>query len=598
MIGWRGSLVGLAAGLAMLASAPAAPAASMQVQPDGRIVVLGSTWPPFATLARLQPDGTPDPGFGQGGFVLDRRLPPLQALALQPDGRLVGAGAGGSLLARYLPDGSPDPAFAGGGVGGTAEADQPQFLYGGYGPAAVLVRPGGSIVVGGNRSFGDGSGEAWVRGYDAAGGQLEAVGRVPQPGSAISSASLRDLLEAPDGSFFGVGSTYGDDPSKFQTQPFLARFVAGSGSDFDHGFGGSGLARLPLPAGQTSYSTASAVAASGDKLLVAGEREGTFLLARFGRDGFLDPSFGANGFVAPPIVGPGSASPYAGDARGATSRASALAVTADGGIVLGGGTAAWGSWSFDKFRGAYCTQCPQPMLARFDAGGQLDPSFGSGGLLRLLKPDGSVFEGSIDQVVALADGKLLVEGSNNGATPIVARLNRDGSYDPTFGQGGSTQLTFPCAGGSLAQQRRSGCLPSARVKLRVRGWRGGHPALFLRIKSVDQWAALRSAAVFLPRGLRLAPGFRSKTHLLASGGAASRATLDAHQPRKRGGRTILNLGNFGRAGEVRLRLDRGSLRVFRKRSGRHRPALRATVDFTPAGWDIEIGSQTVSRRLG
>jgi uncharacterized delta-60 repeat protein len=44
-------------------------------------------------MARLDPDGSLDGGFGEGGFVVDRRLPPLTALALQPDGRIVAAGS-------------------------------------------------------------------------------------------------------------------------------------------------------------------------------------------------------------------------------------------------------------------------------------------------------------------------------------------------------------------------------------------------------------------------------------------------------------------------------------------------------------------------
>lgn len=600
--GWRGMAVGLVAVvlLGVLVLAPSAPAASMLLQPDGKILVLGQTWPAFGSMARLQPDGTLDPGFGLGGFVLDRRLPSFRALSLQPDGRIVGAAVGGFQLARYLPDGTPDPSFAGGGVGGTEETDQPYFLYGGYGPSSVVVQPGGSIVAGGTRSLGAGNSEAWVKRYDADGRLIEAMGHVPQPDGPASSAAIDDLLEGSDGSFYGVGSTYGDDPSKYLTQPFLSRFVPRSGADFDPGFAdGAGLARLPLGSGNLSHSTAGALVASGDGLLVAGEREGTFLLARFGRDGVLDSSFGDGGFVAPQISGPGSAPLYPGAPDDATSSADALALTGDGRIVLGGGTSEWSSWSIDKTFGIHCTNCPQPLLARFDASGRLDPSFGSDGLLRLLRPDGSLLEGSVDQIFPLADGKMLVKGSHQGATPFVARLNPDGSYDASFGQDGMTALDFPCADESDAARGSSGCLPSARVAMRLRGRQRGRPALSLRVRPSLPWAAVRSGNLYLPPGLRLTKGFRAKTHVVAVGGAAGGAKLDVFPPthRHRRGKTTLHFEGFGRAGEVRIDLAPGSLRIVRGLRHR-RPAIGLTVDFAIAEWESELNSETVSRRVG
>jgi hypothetical protein len=82
---------------------------SMVVRPDGKIVLTGETWPNFAALARLEPDGSLDSGFGEGGFVVDRRLPVLTALAAQPDGRIVAVGVGGYQLSRYLSSGRPIP---------------------------------------------------------------------------------------------------------------------------------------------------------------------------------------------------------------------------------------------------------------------------------------------------------------------------------------------------------------------------------------------------------------------------------------------------------------------------------------------------------
>jgi uncharacterized delta-60 repeat protein len=600
IVSWGARIrVGLAsaAALALLAGAPPAQAASMQVQPDGKIVVLGDLWPPFGAIARLQPDGALDPGFGQGGFVVDHRVPSFQALTLQPDGRVLDAAAGGSQIARYLPDGTPDPSFGGGGLAGADEPDQPQFRYSDYGPAAVLVRPDGSIVVGGTRSLGAGEGEASIRRYDAAGNPLETVGRIPR-GQKITSSSLGDLIEAADGSLLGAGSSY--EASVYQTLPLLARFLPGSGTDFDPGFGGgAGLARPTFGTGEAP-AIFHALALSGDGLLAAGQMKGTFLLARFKQSGELDQSFGAGGFVDPPIVGPTTSSAGLRVSEFSGSTAAGLAVMGDGDVVLAGGTSQWGTWTLTK-AGPFCTQCPQPMLARFKPNGELDPGFGSGGLLHLSTPDGSTIEGAVEQVEPLADGKVLISGLTRQAAAedaFVARLNPDGSYDPTFGDHGLAVLGFPCNDPYPARQRAAGCLPSAVVTTRMRGLHSRHPSFSLQLRSSLPWAALRKATLYLPPGMRLAKGFGSKLHVSAVGGWVDRWRVHGFRTGHGRAKTALRISRIGRAGEVRVTLGRGGLEDLRARLRRHKPAFRVEAGFTPAGWSIDLGSQVVRRRAG
>lgn len=99
------------------------------VQPDGRIVVAGSTQDDtqlnFA-LARFNPSGTLDTTFGTGGRqqvqfdVFGGAFSEARALAIQPNGRLVVAGYMGvtgvtrqMAVARLLADGSYDTSFNG-----------------------------------------------------------------------------------------------------------------------------------------------------------------------------------------------------------------------------------------------------------------------------------------------------------------------------------------------------------------------------------------------------------------------------------------------------------------------------------------------------
>lgn len=99
------------------------------LQADGKILVAGSgktgtqTKACF-TLFRLNPDGSFDPGFGQGGMVQDTMGNWSGAINVLPDGKILAAGVGyttGSpsfpyfLLARHHADGTPDTTFGNAG---------------------------------------------------------------------------------------------------------------------------------------------------------------------------------------------------------------------------------------------------------------------------------------------------------------------------------------------------------------------------------------------------------------------------------------------------------------------------------------------------
>ncbi|HEX5988615.1 MAG TPA: hypothetical protein VFY75_00190 [Solirubrobacterales bacterium] len=555
----------------LLALAPAVPAAaeSLLVQPDGKIVVTGKTWPDFAAMARLNPDGSLDGGFGDGGFVVDRRLPPLTALALQPDGRIVAGGLGGFQLARYLPDGAPDPGFAGGGVGGTVDPSQPIYSDA-IGPEEILVRPGGEIVVAGTqREAGKewGSPQGLVRRYDGNGAFLETVGHIDLPPGVYGfESSLKGLVERADGSLIGAGSYY-SAASKKGMQALLARFVPGSGTAYDPAFGGgAGLVLPDFPAQDWSATAAHDLVADGDGLLVAGKAAGTLLLARFDQDGGLDSGFGNGGFVNPPVTGTGN-SPTSVTSGPSGSWANSLARTPDDDVVLGGGTAQWGSWQVNKMIGPFCARCPQPLLARFDAGGQLDASFGDGGLRRLLRPNGGILEGEVEDVIALADGKLLVKGIVAGVglvhrAPFVARLNPDGSYDPSFGSGGWTVPVFPCMERSYAQLLRESCLPTIQAKVRVRGLRKGRPALFLRVRPLEGWARLRRVTVTMPPMLRPRNGFRERARVVPVEGGSRVGKVRSRRAKNGHFQRLLIFDHLGWAREMRATLPVGSLEVL------------------------------------
>lgn len=132
-------------------------------QPDGRIVIADATGGNFGfTLVRLLADGQPDPAFGIAG-VVNTPIPGSPAargqvadVLVQPDGRIVAAGAGRDEVApakfdpkfaavRYLPDGELDKSF-GGGTGIFSQQIGPGENEG---ARRIALAPNGKLVLAG-----------------------------------------------------------------------------------------------------------------------------------------------------------------------------------------------------------------------------------------------------------------------------------------------------------------------------------------------------------------------------------------------------------------------------------------------------------------
>ena len=96
---------------------------SLALQPDGKILIAGGEGPNAggaSTIGRLNPDGSLDTTFGQGGSVaagFSNGISDFASVFVQPDGRIVAVGSadGYDTAVRYFPDGQLDPSFASGG---------------------------------------------------------------------------------------------------------------------------------------------------------------------------------------------------------------------------------------------------------------------------------------------------------------------------------------------------------------------------------------------------------------------------------------------------------------------------------------------------
>ncbi len=198
----------------------------------------------------------------------------------------------------------------------------------------------------------------------------------------------------------------------------LARY--NSDGSLDNTFGTGGLVTTDFFGGT---SNAAAIAIQGDgQIVVAGYAQLTageqdFALARYHTDGSLDATFGAGGLVTSDV--------------GHNDSLTSLAIQPDGKLVAVG-FAGSGS-TFDDFA-----------VLRYNADGSLDSTFGSGGVVIT---DFSGFGDVASAVVIQGDGHIVAAGStepsilSNGDFAL-ARYNADGSLDATFGAGGKVITDF------------------------------------------------------------------------------------------------------------------------------------------------------------
>jgi uncharacterized delta-60 repeat protein len=271
---------------------------AVAVQPDGGIVVAGlasdpTTGQEVAVVARLTSGGQPDPAFGTDGVTTFQVGPntELHGVVLQPDGRIVVVGtteptpgggsdlvgpdpaSGGDLLvARLTSGGQLDPAF---GTGGTVTVD-----FGGADTGRVIkLQPDGKIVIGGTTA----------NDFDAArlnpNGSLDAT--FGAGGKATldfgRTAALNAVVLEPDGMVVLAGTA---GTTATGSDMAVARLTADGLPDTSFGNGG----RVTVDFGRDDVGRAVTIDAEG-RIVVAGGTgppgvgssnpvQGTFAVAR------------------------------------------------------------------------------------------------------------------------------------------------------------------------------------------------------------------------------------------------------------------------------------------------------------------------------
>jgi uncharacterized delta-60 repeat protein len=229
----------------------------------------------------------------------------------------------------------------------------------------------------------------------------------------LTSASFR-----PDGSIEAVGQSYGSG-----TGQDLAVFRFTSTGKAESAFAPEGVRRFDLgddvEANAASWASDGSVIVAGDEYkepcLDGGDGcETVPTVAAIDAAGNLDTGFGEGGVLRlSALAGP--------SANYLEHGATALTRRPDGSIVVGGNAPPEETIAF---------------LAGVTPEGQLIPSFGEGGIVRLRTPvpAGQALAG----IAALPGGGLLAAGTtelNVQETPVLIRYAVDGSLDPSFGGG-------------------------------------------------------------------------------------------------------------------------------------------------------------------
>ena len=215
---------------------------------------------------------------------------------------------------------------------------------------------------------------------------------------------------------------------------------AQTGGTLDASFGTNG--KVTTDFGGTGAAARTVAVQVDGKILAAGvavfNSATDFALTRYNSNGTLDASFGTSGKVTTAFDFPGS-----------FDRVFTVVLQPDGKFVAVGSTV--------------INQFANFALARFNANGTLDASFGTGGIVTT----GFGVSAEATSVAVQADGKIVAAGYANldGADDFaLVRYNSNGTLDASFGTGGKVTTAFALSQGfSQAQANSVAVQPDGRI---------------------------------------------------------------------------------------------------------------------------------------
>lgn len=396
---------------------------ALAMQPDGKILAAGSFTFYDGTardnVIRINPNSTPDISFNPGTSANGA----INSLVILPNGKMLVGGAftiyNGEIrhrIARLNGDGSLDKSF------------NASFGVNSNDVNAVAVQPDGKVIITGAFNYYnliaspriarlntngtlDASFNANLIG-SSSGSTINAVAVQPDGKILVAAIGNGITLHNADGTLDTGFNWYGNANSyvnAIKIQPDGKILMAGYFTT-SHGVSRNYIARLNADGTlDTSFNPGTgannpvfSVALQPNGKIIIG---GTFTafngvvanrIARLNADGTLDTGFN-----------PGT---------GADGKVSAIAVQADGKVILGG--------EFTTFNGML-----RQRLARLNANGSLETGFNAGNGLN----------GAVKTIEVQADAKIVIGGAftsyNGKGCNRIARLNTNGMLDPGFNSG-------------------------------------------------------------------------------------------------------------------------------------------------------------------
>lgn len=352
------------------------------VQPDGKIVVVGSIWYTVGyvtfeapSVVRFNTDGALDHTFGTAGAVRTTDVVEhsgyFDGVVLQGDGKIVATGYRGtaSFVVRLNADGSFDTTFSG---DGKFAFNYPAPDYNRSRLTSVAIASNGKIVVAGTVE------------YD-----------------------------------------YVYDPYHDSNDIFVARLNADG--TLDSTFGTAGKQIHDHVYDTNDIAVSMAIHPGNGKIALALEDDNHIKVALLNTDGSLDTSFSNNGYAAADFG----------------YRSLATTIAFQRWLTNVGGFPAWtyrivvGGWAYES-----STTVWDFALARFKLDGSLDNGFDGDGKVRKAL---SYQSDMIRSIRIDASARIVAAGVrrwNNVESFAVVRFTRDGAYDTTFGNQGKVYTSF------------------------------------------------------------------------------------------------------------------------------------------------------------
>jgi uncharacterized delta-60 repeat protein len=490
------------------------------VQPDGKIIAVGDNREQFDfankfAVARYTAAGALDATFDSDGLVTTDVSGVLvladsaQAVALQPDGKVVVAGITGlhGVIARYNSDGSLDTTFDGDGKKTVVFSC---IGSGGDGFYDVAVQPDGKIVAVGRNSpcsLAEQTNKNFAVARLMSDGSLDATfdgdGRVMTDLGTNGDAAYALALQ-PDGKIVVAGQSSAD--------AVLVRYK--TDGSLDSSFDGDGKLFTNLGPG----NVASDVLVQPDGKIIAAGGGGDFVLLRYEASGAPDTSFD-------------------GDGKATTDFGSAFEAALSVALLPGGKLIAVGTAGLNVTAANFA-------LARYHPSGTLDTTFdGDGKVMTDFGPDVERAEA----VAIQADEKVVAAGRGSNPAPpndfILARYLPGFTVNAVTDDGDTTVIDGVC--------RTSGGVCTLRAAIEQTNGTPGHDLIEFSVGSGDQRIKPTSSLPVITDPLTIdgttQPGYSGEPliHLVGSNAGIGADGLQVHTF----GTTVRGLGIHGFSGD-------------------------------------------------